>query len=451
LADWSQDERDDLRSWTEFMSGIIIVVWEGVDPLLDTWQFHYDAAGSISGATVAVYQNETPTYYYGTVTNNDASHMQAMTLSGSSVTMAYDHLNRRVVKHSTAGSTVYIYDLFGNQIAEASSSGTIKSEWIYLGGQRLAMILPSGGGAGCSLTGAEDGAAAFLGLMGLVLIGIGVFKHNRKCLAAGLIFVGGVLLLVKHPVARGTVNDNIYYYHNDHLGTPRALTNAQAQVIWDVDYAPFGAISNSYTTQVYQPFRFPGQYQDEYSAWYYNWNRYYMPNEGRYNKIDDMNSISYPYGYTENNPVLYIDPEGFECQTSEDCLTCLTYSEARGTNDACIRAIASAILNRVFYSNRFPGQNDCCAVASSPSQFQAYGNTNWQNCCNSKCNKQGKRELDNLRNLLKPLTLDYAYSATYFHDVSILTPFWIKQRIKMGSMQEVLIPSCTKFRFYKLR
>jgi hypothetical protein len=47
--------------------------------------------------------------------------------------MTYDHLNRRVVKHSGSGSIVYIYDLFGNLIAEASSSGDIKSEGITAG------------------------------------------------------------------------------------------------------------------------------------------------------------------------------------------------------------------------------------------------------------------------------------------------------------------------------
>ena len=42
-------------------------------------------------------------------------------------------------------------------------------------------------------------------------------------------------------VAPASAADRIYYYHNDHLGTPVAMTDESGQVVWRADYEPFGA------------------------------------------------------------------------------------------------------------------------------------------------------------------------------------------------------------------
>ena len=125
-----------------------------------------------------------------------------------------------------------------------------------------------------------------------------------------------------------TPAEQIYYYHNDHLGTPRMVTDQAGQVVWDVDYSPFGEVSHYYTNTlpsgIDQPFRFPGQYQDTMTGLYYNWNRYYMPETGRYNRVDPLrispNIISYLpflinsslnlYSYVSSNPLNYIDFSG---------------------------------------------------------------------------------------------------------------------------------------------
>ena len=254
------------------------------------------------------------------------------------------------MKESQFEDTVYLYDLFGNVIGEAWSDGTIKREWVYLGGQRLAMIVPvMHGGSLCSLAGKADGAAAFLGLMALVFIGLGLRYRNRKFTVAGLTFIGGVLVLILMPEARSqTPTEYIYFYHNDHLGTPRVLTDEQAAVVLDVDYKPFGEVS-SYVTNtlgwgVNQPFRFPGQYADELSGVYYNWNRYYMPGVGRYTEVEPQGALQFnnlrrnfparglpcsrdlelaifdlnyspfiaSYSYSNNNPIFYIDPSALD-------------------------------------------------------------------------------------------------------------------------------------------
>ena len=64
-----------------------------------------------------------------------------------------------------------------------------------------------------------------------------------------------------------------------------------------------------------QPFRFPGQYEDEETGLYYNRYRYYMPNEGIYTQRD-------PIGLAGGNPTVYgyvfdtlkhTDPFGLRC------------------------------------------------------------------------------------------------------------------------------------------
>jgi RHS repeat-associated protein len=200
--------------------------------------------------------------------------------------------------------------------------------------------------------GAEAGAGAFLLLLGPAFIVVGLKFHRRKYTIAGLTFLGGVVFFLLMPNAQSqTQSEQIFYYHNDHLGTPRVLTDQTGAVVWDVDYAPFGDIANYVinTLPVDQPFRFPGQYQDTMTGLYYNWNRYYMPETGRYNRVDisdllrkkikkdimisfehldidynldelyDYNIgelfivLNKSYIYSINNPINYIDPNGLLC------------------------------------------------------------------------------------------------------------------------------------------
>jgi len=58
----------------------------------------------------------------------------------------------------------------------------------------------------------------------------------------------------------------------------------------------------------------PGQYADK--EWeddlYYNWNRYYIPHIGRYNRADPLKSWGILYLYSYNNPLLLYDFSGLE-------------------------------------------------------------------------------------------------------------------------------------------
>ena len=61
----------------------------------------------------------------------------------------------------------------------------------------------------------------------------------------------------------------IYYYHNDHLNTPRKLTDTTGAIVWAADYAPLGQAEITIDT-IENNLRFPGQYYDTETGLHYN-------------------------------------------------------------------------------------------------------------------------------------------------------------------------------------
>ncbi|MCP4370069.1 MAG: hypothetical protein GY797_18425 [Deltaproteobacteria bacterium] len=131
----------------------------------------------------------------------------------------------------------------------------------------------------------------------------------EKIMVASLGSIRG--LLVQSVVGQTTETQKIYYFINDHLGTPQKLLDENADVVWSADYKPFGEADvdvNAFTNQ----FRFPGQYFDSETGLHYNWFRYYDPSTGRYLRADPIGldgSINL-FPYANANPINAIDPWG---------------------------------------------------------------------------------------------------------------------------------------------
>jgi RHS repeat-associated protein len=143
---------------------------------------------------------------------------------------------------------IFHYDLKGRLIAETNQSGQMLAEYVYLGDQPLAMIRPG---------------------------------------------------------------EVVYYYHNDHLGTPQVLTDGNGTVAWKATYTPFGEAVAS-VQAVENPFRFPGQYYDQETGLHYNYFRYYNPQTGRYITPDPIGlegGINL-FTYVAGNAVNFVDPLG---------------------------------------------------------------------------------------------------------------------------------------------
>jgi RHS repeat-associated protein len=170
----------------------------------------------------------------------------------------YNGNGQRVKKYTNNGAqcTVYHYDQNGMLIAESSSSGTIKAEYIYLNGQPLAKI----------------------------------------------------------------ENNNVYYYHNDHLGTSILMTDENQNIVWEGEFKPFGealTVNGSVTNNL----RFPGQYFDDETELHYNYYRDYNPVVGRYVEADPVgiNGDVNIFNYVNGNPIMKIDILGLKTIDGMNC------------------------------------------------------------------------------------------------------------------------------------
>jgi len=119
-----------------------------------------------------------------------------------------------------------------------------------------------------------------------------------------------------HPHSFGSSNplfvkqgEQFYWILNDASGFPVRVVQPDGAVVWAGQHDSFGEVSVDYEVLRYL-FRFPGQYYDAESNLYYNWHRYYDPDTGRYLSWDPAEDGSNHYLYVENNPYIYVDPDG---------------------------------------------------------------------------------------------------------------------------------------------
>lgn len=133
--------------------------------------------------------------------------------------------------------------------------------------------------------------------------------------------LGGVLLalisLAGHATDTTVWESKVYYLQNDHLGTPKAVTDSSDRVVWRNEGEPFGNTlpdedpdgdGKAFTLNL----RFPGQYYDQETQRNQNFFRDYNPETGRYIQSDPIGLRAGPntFAYVESNPVSYVDPYG---------------------------------------------------------------------------------------------------------------------------------------------
>ncbi len=113
------------------------------------------------------------------------------------------------------------------------------------------------------------------------------------------------------PLFMRTASNEIYYYHNDHLGTPQQLVNSTGQVVWQAKYSAFGK-ANITISAIENNLRAPGQYFDLETGLHQNYFRDYDPSTGRYLENDPIgfNGGLNNYIYINSSPLIGIDPYG---------------------------------------------------------------------------------------------------------------------------------------------
>ncbi|MEQ8939318.1 MAG: RHS repeat-associated core domain-containing protein, partial [Gammaproteobacteria bacterium] len=221
--------------------------------VVETYQ--YDSSSHHLLQTVS---NELTDYAYdangNTVSNGeldfsygDNNRLQSVNVNGGAIAEYTYNGKGERVRKSAFGANYYHYDQNGQLIAETDAAGMTLVEYIYVDGQPTALIR----------------------------------------------------------------NNEIYYIHNDHLGTPQLITDSFQNTVWQADYNPFGEVDIT-TELVSNNIRFPGQYYDEETGLHYNYFRYYEPEIGRYITSDPigLEAGTNTYSYVDSNPLKWIDPTG---------------------------------------------------------------------------------------------------------------------------------------------
>lgn len=131
------------------------------------------------------------------------------------------------------------------------------------------------------------------------------------------------------PIA-AVIKGQTYAVHSDHLNTPRKLTQADGQVVWQWAYSAFGdeqptTAAKRFTSEMTTPstgstsiadvtfnLRYPGQYFDKETNLHYNYFRTYAPDMGRYTQGDPigLDGGFNRFGYVVSDPLSMTDPMG---------------------------------------------------------------------------------------------------------------------------------------------
>ena len=133
------------------------------------------------------------------------------------------------------------------------------------------------------------------------------------------VYLGSTLDQVRfdggHITFSSTGTPQYHYYHQDHLGSVRVVTDASGNVEQRRSYYPFGASFREDATTDGNRIKFCGKELDRMHALndYDFGARTYLPVLGRFTQMDPLCEKYYnisPYAYCANNPVNYVDPDG---------------------------------------------------------------------------------------------------------------------------------------------
>ncbi len=275
-----------------------------------------DPAGQLSseGAKTLAYdqnnrlktQSAAPAVTYG---YDRADNPTSATITGgASKTMSYDQAHQLTTMTTTGPPTTttnYAYDLNGNR----TSDGITPGAYAYDQANRLTGYLTSttyaydGDGLRTNktgLTGAEpytwDTAAPLPEIIG-------------DATTAYVTGPGGL------PLEQITSSGDVHYYHQDQLGSTRAITDQTGNVAATSTYDPYGN-PVSQTGTLPNPFGYAGQYTDPETGLQYLRARYYDPQTQNFLTRDPLTPTTRtPYTYTNNTPTTTTDPTGLQCST----------------------------------------------------------------------------------------------------------------------------------------
>jgi len=274
LVNGWRDTNSDWHSQTESYS------YDGLDRLLSAsstlWShtYSYDKAGNRTAKDGVTY------------TVNTVNQVTALS-DGTSFT--YDSNGNRTQKTKGTDTWVYTYD-YANRLTKVEKNSETLGEYVYDGGGRRIQVT-------------ENGVTTTY-----VYSGINVLYEENSTGTATYIY-GPTGRLAK----RTTINSesHTFYYHTDHLGSTRLVTDQSKTIVTDVNFEPFGES----TPNGEESYLYTGKEKDSTGLYYYG-ARYYDSEVGRFITKDPLlGKKALPqslnrYTYCLNNPMKFVDPAG---------------------------------------------------------------------------------------------------------------------------------------------
>ena len=125
--------------------------------------------------------------------------------------------------------------------------------------------------------------------------------------------------LTDQVLARYRPGEGTVWYLADRMGTNRDLAGSDGQVIAHVDFDSFGSIVGTVDKQTVDRFLFTGREFDAETGLYYYRARYYDPLNGRFISQDPIGFTAGDanlYRYVGNSPINFVDPSGLSAADS---------------------------------------------------------------------------------------------------------------------------------------
>ncbi|MGC1119670.1 MAG: RHS repeat-associated core domain-containing protein [Candidatus Methanofastidiosia archaeon] len=277
--------------------------YDGLDRLVDasstSWShsYSYDKAGNRTG-------KDGITYSINAVN-------QVTGLSDGTV-FSYDENGNMVGKMKGSDTWEYMYDS-SNGLTRVEKNDMTIGEYVYDGNGRRILVI-------------ENSTETVY-----VYSGLNVLYEETATGTANYVY-GPTGRLAK----KTTIEDesHMFYYHTDHLGSTRLVTDESADIVVSTRFEPFG----ENTSPGEESYLFTGKEQDETGLYYYG-ARYYDPELGRFTTRDPLagdktnpQSLNL-YGYCVNNPLKLTDPTGMFfklCLDNGNCLWIFETGPRRG-------------------------------------------------------------------------------------------------------------------------
>ncbi|MEO7369130.1 MAG: SpvB/TcaC N-terminal domain-containing protein [Gemmatimonadaceae bacterium] len=242
-----------------------------------------------------------------------------------------------------AGMTDYAYDTHGNMLNLNNTPQQFRNRWDF---RDMISSLDLGGG-GLAYYQYDAGKQRTRKRIDKPLnniieerMYIGGFERSRRWVAGTLVeeiethhlFEGEQRVLLVDDVIR-TDNSSLptgplfRYQYSNHLGSACLELNHQAKIISYEEYHPYGTtayrMNNKAVKATAKRHRYTGMEKDEESGLSYHGARYYASWLGRWVSADPKGMVDGTnlYAYVRNNPLIYADPTGSQCDpTMQSCI-----------------------------------------------------------------------------------------------------------------------------------